>query len=115
MKEKICSILLVDWPNRDIPLRLVQSGFIVFSYSPDGYNQVLVESKLPADTHGIIEPAVSAGVSKDGLVFLRMQKPPVAVDLVMIYRPPEEHASIIRDQVLPLGAKIFGFSRLWNR
>ena len=106
MDEKIHSILLVDWPSRDIPLSLVKSGFTVFSYSPDGYSQALVESNLPADQHGIIEPATGTATTKDGLVLLRLPEPPTTVDLVMIYRPSEEHESIIRDQVLALGAKV---------
>lgn len=91
MTGEIQSILLVDWPSRDIPLKLVQSGFTVFSYSPDGYHQAFV---------------TVTGNSNDELVFHPMNKPPVAVDLVMIYRPSEEHASIIRDHVIPLGAKV---------
>ncbi len=106
LKEKIHSILLVDWPSRDIPLMLLQSGYAVFSYSPDGYSQALMESNLPADPTGIKESVSVTGTTKDGLVFQPLGSPPVAVDLVMIFRPPEEHEAIIRDLVLPLRAKV---------
>jgi predicted CoA-binding protein len=91
--EKIHTILLVDWPNRDVPRSLAQAGFTVFSYSPGTYSQALIETTLPASM-------------EDGLIFRSIDHAPDAVDLVMIYRPPEEHAAIIRDQVLPLGAKL---------
>ncbi|MEJ0080551.1 MAG: CoA-binding protein [Puia sp.] len=89
--EKICTILLVDWPNPDIPRSLVLAGFTVFSYSPDGYNQVLTEMTQTGK-----RPLVH---------FKPVDHPLNSVDLVTIYRPPEEHAAIIRDHVLPLGAK----------
>jgi predicted CoA-binding protein len=86
--EKANIILLVDWPNREIPRTLVQSGFTVFSYSPNGYSQAFIEPD-----------------KNSSLIFRPIDQPPVQVDRVTIYRPAEEHAKIITDHVLPLGAK----------
>ena len=101
---KKCSVLLVDWPSRDIPIVLIQSGFTVFSYSPAGY----CLASLKANRSEIINSNNNSPDSSfnDGLSFLPLTKPPGKVDLVVLYRPPEEHFSIIRDQVLPLNAEI---------
>jgi predicted CoA-binding protein len=89
--EKIGAILLVDWPRPDIPRELVKAGFAVFSYSPDKYSQALIEMAAPGEFN---------------LIFRPMDHLPDAVDLVSIYRPPEEHADIIRNHVIPSGARV---------
>lgn len=91
ISEKIQIVLLVDWPSPDIPRALILAGFTVFSYSPDGYTQALTEM-----TQSGKQPLVR---------FESLDHPPTNVDLVTIYRPAEEHAAIIRDHVLPLGAR----------
>jgi predicted CoA-binding protein len=87
--EKLNIILLVDWPNREIPRTLIQYGFTVFSYSPNGYSQAF------------IEPG-----PENNLIFRPTNHPPAHVDIVTIYRPAEEHAKIIAEHVLPLKAKV---------
>jgi hypothetical protein len=104
LPEEVNTILLVDWPGADIPRALVQAGFTVYSYSPDGYKQVLIEKTQPHSSHSDLKPGADSGKS-DRLVFQSMDHPPAAVDLVTIYRPPEEHAAIIKDHVIPLAAK----------
>ncbi len=88
IRTKVKTILLVDWPNPDVPITLLKSGFQVFSYSPDSYSETLL----------------IAGEEHD-LDFRQIDQP-AHVDLVCIYRPPEEHAEIINDHVIPLGATI---------
>jgi predicted CoA-binding protein len=89
--EKISVILLVDWPGPDIPRALVQAGFTVFSYSPDGYSQAIIEK---------------TATGEDSLIFRPLDHSPGVIDLVSIYRPPEEHATIIRNHVIPLCARV---------
>jgi predicted CoA-binding protein len=85
---KVKTVLLVDWPDLDIPMALLKSGFRVFSYSPDNYSEasLIAGEEHDVDFHQIDQPA--------------------HVDLVCIYRPTEEHAGIINDHVIPLGATI---------
>jgi hypothetical protein len=33
------NILLIDWPNADVPKILLGEGFTVFCYSPGGYTR----------------------------------------------------------------------------
>src|SRR4030095_243659 len=40
------------------------------------------------------------------LVFQRLNDPPSSVDIVNVYRPEKEHAGIVANQVVPLGAKV---------
>jgi predicted CoA-binding protein len=89
--EKIEAILLVDWPSPEIPRTLVNAGFTVFSYSPEKYSQALIEITAPGEFE---------------LIFRQMDHSPGAIDLVLIYRPPEEHEAIIKGHVLPLGARV---------
>lgn len=81
------TILLVDWPNPEVPKSLLKAGFTVFGYSPDRYS--------------VIELG-----DNDELVFRKLDEHPVSIDVVNIYRPEEEHAAIINNRVLPLKAKI---------
>jgi predicted CoA-binding protein len=103
--EEVNTILLVDWPALDIPRTLVQAGFMVYSYSPDGYKQILIEMVKPIDPGLSPVNADEFRTNMDKLVFLPMNHPPAAVDLVTIFRPPEEHVAIIREQVIPLAAR----------
>ena len=84
--RRVRKILLIDWPNTNVPTELVEQGFVVFCYSPGRYTQAEIE--------------------KGQLVFLELDNRPRSVDIVNIYRPEEEHADIITKQVLPLGAKV---------
>jgi predicted CoA-binding protein len=89
--ENIDAILLVDWPSSDIPRALVKAGFVVYSYSPDKFSQALIEMSAPGE---------------HSLIFRPLDQFPGAIDLVLIYRPPEEHAAIIRNLVIPSGARV---------
>ncbi|MDR3696082.1 CoA-binding protein [Mucilaginibacter sp.] len=82
------TILLVDWPDADVPRLLVSAGFMVFGYSPDNYTSI--------------------GFRADGggLVFTKVPDGPGQVDIVNVFRPEEEHAGIIARHVLPLKAKV---------
>ena len=80
------SILLIDWPNKSVPLALIKSGFQVFCYSPDGYTVAELEEQR--------------------LTFRGIDDPPLDIDIVNVYRPGEELPGIIESHVLPLGAKV---------
>ncbi len=100
--EKAKSVLLVDWANPDVAFSLLKAGFTVFSYSPDGYSMagLDIEERAPANGETNFE-------KKEKLIFRHMyKKKPASVDIVSVYRPDTEHASIITEHVLPLNAKI---------
>ncbi|MBS1530112.1 MAG: CoA-binding protein [Bacteroidetes bacterium] len=84
--KKAKTILLIDWPDKNVPHSLINAGLKVYGYSPDHYNEA-------TDKAGDI-------------VFNRLNERPASVDIVFIYRPEAEHERILKDQVLPLGAKI---------
>ena len=90
------TILLVDWATTDVPLSLLKAGFTVYSYSPGVY--ALAGIALPKG-----DPAAPM---KEKLIFTNLDGKPNRVDIVNIFRPEEEHAAIITDHVLPLGAKV---------
>ena len=83
---KARKILLIDWPNTNVPTELVEQGFKVFCYSPGRYTQTEIE--------------------KSQLVFMELENRPPSVDIVNIYRPEDEHEVIITKQILPLEAKV---------
>lgn len=99
------SILLVDWPNINLPYALLKAGFIVFSYSPDKYSEAELLTEKPHNTEGLsIFPVTDDGAE----VYLSLEKPdnsPETVDIVHIYRPEAELPGIFEKHVLPLGAK----------
>jgi predicted CoA-binding protein len=81
------TVLLVDWPNPDIPRSLLNAGFMVFGYSPGKYSAI--------------------NQTNDGeLIFSKLNEQPASVDIVNVYRPEGEHAAIINSHVLPLKAKV---------
>ena len=81
------SILLVDWPSRSIPEKLLDAGFTVFCYSPNGYTK----AEFVDDERNLrFVPA----------------SPPPYVDIVNVYRPEQEHEAIILKHSLPLKAKV---------
>jgi predicted CoA-binding protein len=84
------SILLVDWPDKGVPLALLKAGFQVFCYSPDGYTM----AEMVANNH------------KPQLFFRPIDNPPTSIDIVNVYRPEEELPGIIKNHFLPLGAKV---------
>ncbi len=82
------TILLIDWPNPEVPLNLLKAGFDIYGYSPKGY--------------GKMEPGID---ENEKLIFLPTSQPPT-IDVVNIYRPEEEHAGIINKHILPLKARV---------
>jgi predicted CoA-binding protein len=80
------NILLIDWPHADVPRTLLEEGFTVFCYSPGRYTRAEIEN--------------------GHLVFRELDSIPGPVDIVNVYRPEQEHADIISNHVLPLGAKV---------
>lgn len=79
-------ILLVDWPDKKLPIELINAGFEVFSYSPDNYSKAVCED--------------------DSVTFEKIDGNPDAVDIVNVFHPESELEGIIEKRVLPLGAKI---------
>lgn len=88
MLKNAKTILLVDWPGPDVPRSLVSAGFKVFSYSPGSYC------------------SVSLKAGSKNLLFTNTPDGPGQVDIVNIFRPEEEHPTIITQHVLPLKAKV---------
>lgn len=83
------TILLVDWPDKSVPLALLKAGFMVIGYSPDKYTLVSYETRY----------------AEDILVFSDLEGPPGEIEIVNIFRPEEEHAEIITKHALLLKAK----------
>jgi predicted CoA-binding protein len=96
------AILLVDWPDQRVPRALLNAGFTVFGFSPNGYTQALLVDSLPQGQNGI---APRNGDESGYLIFNKLNKAPASIDLVCIYRPEAEHAAIIKNRVVPLKAK----------
>src|SRR5260221_5090999 len=99
------SILLIDWPNPTVPRALLNAGFKVFCYSPNHYTEAEILTEYPNDINekNIFPPKTK---EEGYLVFRQLDGPPYSVDIVNVYRPEEEHAEIIANHVLPLGAKV---------
>ena len=84
------SVLLVDWPDRDVPDTLAQAGYVVVSHDGPG-----------PDDYNAYEP-------QDGEVRVRaVGEPPQSVDLVYTHRPIDELAEIV------VQAKALGARAVW--
>lgn len=79
-------ILLIDWPDKNLPLGLLNAGFEAFSYSPDKYSKAICEG--------------------DSVVFEKIGGKPDGIDIVNVFRPESELEGVIAKHVLPLGAKV---------
>ncbi|HEY4324516.1 MAG TPA: CoA-binding protein [Mucilaginibacter sp.] len=96
------NILLVDWPDQGVPRALINAGFTVFSFSPGSYS----EAKIIADPPDDQKDFSPRNHKENGyLIFQNLTGSPDFVDIVNIYRPEEEHQSIIENHVIPLNAK----------
>jgi hypothetical protein len=62
------AILLVDWPNLNIPKILLQAGFLVFCYSPNGYTKAEIVAEYP---HDVNEKNVFPPGNKEGFLVFR--------------------------------------------
>jgi predicted CoA-binding protein len=98
------NILLVDWPDQGLARHLLRAGFHVFAYSPGQYTEASIDENVPHSEEGASYFISSS--EKDYLVFRKISKIPVAIDIVNVYRPEEELKSIVEKHVLPLGAKV---------
>jgi predicted CoA-binding protein len=99
------NILLVDWPNPGLPRTLLNAGFNVFGFSPNGYTQAGIVPVSPGNLDaGNFFPPVGEGES-GYLLFRQLTGRPPAVDIVHVYRPEQELPGIFMNQVLPLAAK----------
>jgi|SRR6185437_4641535 len=100
------NILLVDWPDQGVPRTLLNAGFAVFGYSPNGYSQAQLVAELPG---GFDEKNSFPPRSKEEnchLVFKKLDYNPNGIDIVNVYRPEAELPGIIVNRVLPSGAKV---------
>jgi predicted CoA-binding protein len=84
--KKAKTILLVDWPNPDVPRALLEAGFTVYSYSPDKYSVARLEG--------------------NDVLFEKLEGSPGQVDIVNVFRPEKELPEITEKHVIPLKAKI---------
>ncbi len=103
--ETAKTVLLVDWPDQNVPRTLLNAGFTVFGFSPRRYSLAEVVAEYP---HNVDQKDVFAPKNendRDYLVFRRLDARPESVDIVNVYRPEEELAEIIENNVLPLNAK----------
>lgn len=83
------TILLIDWPDKSVPMALLKAGFMVISYSPGKYTLLSYETSY----------------AEDKLVFNDLEGTPGEVEIVNIFRPEQEHQEIFERHVLPLKAK----------
>jgi len=95
------TILLVDWPDQSVPRKLINAGFTVFGFSPNGY----ASAKLVADPKADERHFPPRKAEHGYLVFERLDDSPLEVDIVNVFRPEEELEKIIQQQVIPLKAK----------
>lgn len=98
------SILLVDWPDTLLPRALLDYRFSVFGFSPKGFTRALLADEPPEDLE---QCAVFPPTDKQRgfLIFRRIETAPLHVDLVHVFRPPEELETIITTVVAQLGAE----------
>jgi predicted CoA-binding protein len=83
------TILLIDWPDKSVPMALLKAGFMVIGYSPGKYTLISYKTSY----------------AEDKLVFNDLEGTPGEVEIVNIFRPEEEHEEIFERHILPLKAK----------
>jgi ribosomal protein S16 len=92
------TIELVDWPHQDVPATLVRAGYSVvaarFPQPAAGEAAFLTHEVVdgPSPVDGVTFP-LEAG--KSHLRFADLDSWPDKVDIVCIYRPPEEQEAIV--------------------
>jgi hypothetical protein len=106
-------VLLVDWPNQDVPRALLNAGFAVLSanFARGTASEYGVlgddEARPGTDEAELIMP------DHDGdkpLVIRRIPRLPERVDAVALFRPEVEHAAITRHAV-EVGARALWVQR----
>jgi predicted enzyme related to lactoylglutathione lyase/predicted CoA-binding protein len=100
------SILLIDWPNTDLPYDLLKAGYTVFGYSPDKYTEAKLLKAEPLNTNGLAIFPITDGDERSYLSFEKMDSVLGNVDVVNVFRPENELPDIVEKHILPLGAKI---------
>lgn len=105
------SILLVDWPNVNLPYTLLKAGFIVFSYSPDQYSEAKILLEKPHNKERLSIFPVTDDSEEIYVSFEKLDNSPGTVDIVHFYRPEEELPGIVEKHVLPLNAKTIWLHR----
>jgi len=101
--KKAKAILLVDWPDQSVPRSLVKAGLTVFGFSPEGYSRAVVVPVQAGKTEGT--SVFLPRKDETGHLVFEACGQPGSVDMVCIYRPEAEHEQLLKDHVLPLGAK----------
>lgn len=95
------TILLVDWPDQSVPRKLINTGFTVFGFSPNGYTSARLIADPKADQRQFPPRKDEQGY----LVFEKLEDSPFEVDIVNVFRPDDELEKIVQKQVIPLKAK----------
>jgi predicted CoA-binding protein len=96
------TILLIDWPNVQLPHALLKQGFEVYGRSPGGYSKAEFLSEVPSDGK-----AIPIGDNEQGFIrFNRVERGPDRVDIIHIFRPAEELKELIEKVVGPHKAKV---------
>lgn len=104
--SSVKKILLVDWPDRNLPVSLVLCGFTVYGYSPGNYTRISISERPEQTSDKYIQKAPLDHHANMQLIFESLRAQPELVDLVSIYRPDEEMEEITQKHILPMQARI---------
>ena len=85
------NILLIDWPNADVPGVLLEKGFTVFCYSPGRYTRAQIE--------------------KDRLVFQELDRIPGPIDIVIFIGLSKNIRILYHNMYYHWEQKYYGFTR----
>lgn len=100
------TILLVDWPNQEVPAALVRGGWTAVAprHPPDPSASPFlsheVSSRDPRPEDGVTFP-LSDGAR---LFFLPLDALPSTIDIVSTFRPAEEQPAVV-EEAIRLGAR----------
>ena len=101
--EDATTIELVDWPHQDVPATLHRAGYSVVGHEPDGYKHYEIVEGVPVD------PGEGRSFPLEDGTFL-LGRPldvmPEVVDIVCVFRPPEEQHDLLR-QAIEAGIRVF--------
>lgn len=105
------TVLLVDWPNQDVPRQLVDAGLTVLSANFASGTASLYSLGPPGERESLqTQPVEVLKPEHDDdvpLTITRLDAMPQRVDVVALFRPQEEHARIVQN------AKSLGAQVLW--
>lgn len=95
------SVLLVDWPNQDVPRALLAAGCSVLSANfargtASAYELLGPADPPPVEGAEVLQPDRAGD---DALVIRRLDAMPSHVDAVAVFRPDDEHEAIARRAV----------------